>query len=178
MTDFNIQNHEVSLEEIEKQEEDNIWIAASDGDLNRVKKYLINNNNNANDQDENGYSPLMAAVSYGHIELIDFLINQGASLELKDNDGDVALLYCENIEILKHLIIKGADISCINNAGESIIEKSIEEKNQPIIDYLLEKSFLSEEKLKSLNSFYHPKNEFANTDPDFLNLINNIDNDN
>ena len=109
------------------------------------------------------------------IELIEFLMNQGASLELKDNDGDVALLYCESIETLEYLISKGANILCKNTAGESIIEKSIEEINQPIINYLLEKEILTKEKLKELNTFYHPQNEFANNDPDFLDLINNME---
>ena len=174
MTDLNNKIYEGLTEKL-KIEEDNIWIAASDGDLNRVQYFLNNNNNAVNDQDGNGYSPLMAAVSYGHIELIEFLMNQGASLELKDNDGNVALLYCESIETLEYLISKGANILCKNTAGESIIEKSIEEINQSIINYLLEKEILTKEKLKELNTFYHPQNEFANNDPDFLDLINNME---
>lgn len=36
---------------------ENIWCAASDGDINRVT-YLLNHNINVNAQDESGYSPM------------------------------------------------------------------------------------------------------------------------
>jgi hypothetical protein len=38
-------------------EEDNIWTAASDGDLKQVKK-LIASGVNVNGQDDSGYSPM------------------------------------------------------------------------------------------------------------------------
>lgn len=44
---------------------DNIWTAASDGELEKVKGYLASGID-VNAQDETGYSPLHAAASYGH----------------------------------------------------------------------------------------------------------------
>jgi hypothetical protein len=64
----------------EDPSEMNIWIAASNGDLARVQEYLAADPSAANAQDEFGYTPLLAAVTYGHQELIQFLLDSGADL--------------------------------------------------------------------------------------------------
>lgn len=51
----------------------NIWTAASDGELEKVKGFVAQGMD-VNAQDETGYSPLHAATSYGHIEVSHLVV--------------------------------------------------------------------------------------------------------
>ena len=62
---------------------ENIWTAASDGDVDRVKELIEIEGVNPNAQDENGYSPLHAASSYGEIETLEYLLSIGADVNIR-----------------------------------------------------------------------------------------------
>jgi len=62
-------------------EGENIWTAASDGDIDRVRE-LIESGMSPNAQDEAGYSPLHAASSYGEVPLIHYLLSVGADVNI------------------------------------------------------------------------------------------------
>jgi ankyrin repeat protein len=65
---------------------DNVWILAGDGKLTEIQEILEHNSLlDANLQDEFGYSPLHAATSYGHIELIRMLVKEyNANINIAD----------------------------------------------------------------------------------------------
>ena len=67
---------------------ENIWVAASDGDLERVKHLVEVEGVSVNAQDEVGYSPLHAAASYGEIQVLEYLLARGGDVTIKDEDGD------------------------------------------------------------------------------------------
>lgn len=128
---------------------ENIWISSSDGDIKRVKE-LVASGVNINAQDEYGYSPLHAAVSYGHDELVKHLLDNGADIDLRDNDGDCAFLYCEDVQTCQLLIhcynLSGANktqpmsdfLSGIkNNLGQNLLDKMISDENEEMIAYLI-----------------------------------------
>ena len=80
-----------------------------------------------NVQDETGYSPLFvffiflflifnnskclnfrhAAASYENLDLIDYLIEVGADVNLRDGDGDTPLLLSESQYVFERLIQAG-----------------------------------------------------------------------
>ncbi|KAI8870613.1 ankyrin, partial [Ramicandelaber brevisporus] len=96
---------------------DNIWIRASDGDLERVK-HLVEVEGIAPDAgDSFGYTPVHAAASHGHPELLDYLLKKGANPNVPDNDGDRPLHYCETEEAAQMLIAAGADPTITNGDG-------------------------------------------------------------
>ena len=68
-----------------------------------------------NAQDECGKTPLMYAAMYNHTpEVAKALINAGANLNTKDNDGRTALMWAarnHNPELLKALVKAGADVN-------------------------------------------------------------------
>ncbi|ORZ05732.1 ankyrin repeat-containing domain protein, partial [Lobosporangium transversale] len=80
------------------------FIFTGDGDLASVKKYIEEDGISIDTQDENGYSALHAAASYGHKELIKYLLGKGANVNIQDPDGDSPLFVCETVEIAKILI--------------------------------------------------------------------------
>eukprot|EP00053_Salpingoeca_punica_P000389 m.28481 g.28481 ORF g.28481 m.28481 type:complete len:152 (-) comp10282_c0_seq1:253-708(-) len=86
----------------------NIWIAASDGDVAVVEQYL-QQGVSVNAKDHTGYSPLSAAVSYSHFDLVKLLLERGADPNICDNDGDSPLHLCEDVAVAKLLLAAGAD---------------------------------------------------------------------
>lgn len=112
----------------------NIWVAAADGRLDIVEKLILLGENTANSRDPNGFTPIHAAASYGHINIIEYLINNGGDINIQDNDGDTPLHHCENLEIIKLLINKyNADYKIKNNEGLNVKEYFIDEGEFPDI---------------------------------------------
>ena len=58
----------------------NIWVAAADGDLERVRQLVQNEYSKTSCcvRDPNGYTPLHAAASYGQVEVVKYLLGANA----------------------------------------------------------------------------------------------------
>ena len=65
--------------------------------------YMINSQNKCN------FTPLMYAVSRKHFDMIKILIDAGADLNKRNDDGHTALHFASNIDIVRTLCIHGAD---------------------------------------------------------------------
>lgn len=128
---------------------ENIWVAASDGNMQQVKALIENNVHAVNEQDINGYSAIHAAASYGHEELIKYLISIGANVNLRDNDGDTPILICEEPEIFLLLKSYGADPTAVNNMGEGIFEKMVEDENDMMIRFLVTQGLVTQERAEA-----------------------------
>ncbi|CAM9022840.1 unnamed protein product [Wickerhamomyces anomalus] len=81
----------------------NIWVAAADNDLETVQNYISTGQFSANSKDPNGYTPIHAAVSYGHVELLKYLIQQGGDINTQDTEGDAPLHHVEDLQVAKLL---------------------------------------------------------------------------
>jgi hypothetical protein len=55
-----------------------------------------------------------AAASYGHKELITYLLENGANVNIQDPEGDSPLFVCETVDIAEMLVKAGADAKHIN----------------------------------------------------------------
>jgi uncharacterized protein len=107
---------------IDKSETENVWVLAGDGKVSEIDAILRNNSVlDANLQDEYGYSPLHAAVSYGHIDLIRLLMTYDAKVDIVDHDGDTPLHMCELREIAVIMVEEfGADPKIRNSNGKLV----------------------------------------------------------
>jgi ankyrin repeat protein len=118
-----------------EDEDMNIWIASSDGNIELVRKYL--ETLSVNSKDENGYTPLHAAASYEHRELIRILVEEyGAMVDIRDEDGDTPMHVCYDLETVKLLIELGADPHARNNDGRLPIECAYLEDASDVVEYL------------------------------------------
>lgn len=116
----------------------NIWIAASDGKLDAVKEY-ISKGQSANDADPNGYTPIHAAASYGHVELLKYLVQEaGGDINIIDSDGDTPLHTVENAKVARFMVEElGADSKIKNDEGQTALQKIEEEDEFPeVLEYL------------------------------------------
>eukprot|EP00735_Rhodelphis_limneticus_P002216 TRINITY_DN13013_c0_g1::TRINITY_DN13013_c0_g1_i1::g.11121::m.11121 TRINITY_DN13013_c0_g1::TRINITY_DN13013_c0_g1_i1::g.11121 ORF type:complete len:174 (-),score=26.56,sp/Q9UU77/YQMA_SCHPO/50.50/4e-27,Ank_4/PF13637.1/1.1e-08,Ank_4/PF13637.1/2.1e-10,Ank_4/PF13637.1/0.039,Ank_2/PF12796.2/1.1e-14,Ank_2/PF12796.2/0.016,Ank/PF00023.25/1.1,Ank/PF00023.25/2.1e-09,Ank/PF00023.25/0.054,Ank_5/PF13857.1/17,Ank_5/PF13857.1/1.6e-12,Ank_5/PF13857.1/0.21,Ank_3/PF13606.1/0.45,Ank_3/PF13606.1/1.2e-07,Ank_3/PF13606 len=117
---------------VEHQDEDsNIWVAASDGDMNAVKKYL-ENGISVDAKDPNGYTPVHAAASYAHTDLLKYLISLGANVNIQDEEGDTPLHFCEDGESTKILLEHGADPSIRNSDDKTAADVAIEDDREEV----------------------------------------------
>ncbi|CAC5404614.1 unnamed protein product [Mytilus coruscus] len=73
-------------------------------------RYLITQGSQLDVTDRGGWTPLMWAALFGHLEVVTFLVTKGSQLEAKDKDGETALHYAARygrIETTKWLIDQG-----------------------------------------------------------------------
>lgn len=127
-----------------EEEFDNIWVACTNGDVNKVSEFLASGID-INAQDEAGFSPIHAAASYGHVALLEYLISQGANVNLRDADGDTPLLICEDQATFEALERHGGDIHAKNSDGEGLAEKAValaEEENEAMVTFLFNRGFI------------------------------------
>ncbi|KAJ8453914.1 hypothetical protein ONZ45_g19514 [Pleurotus djamor] len=105
----------------------NIWVASSDGNLQRVRQLIEQDGLSPNVPDENTYTPMHAAASYGHISLLQYLIEKGGDVNVKDHDGDTPLYTVENVQTARFLLDSGATLDIRNNDGLSPIDHLAED---------------------------------------------------
>jgi ankyrin repeat protein len=75
-------------------------------------------------KNRNGYTPLLLAAFNGQLELVQFLLANGASLEEKINRGDTALLLAAvsgQLDTVKWLLANGASLQEKNNRGDTAL---------------------------------------------------------
>ena len=85
---------------------DNIWVASSDGNLDHVKQKIEQEGTEVDAQDENGYTPLQASISYSHRPLFDYLISHGADPLLADMTGSNIVHYCDDPEMFRYVFVE------------------------------------------------------------------------
>lgn len=82
------------------------------------------------------------ASEYGHIELVKFLLESGADLNMVDDDGWTPLHYASrhgNFEIIELLLDLGADINIKNEKGYTALHYAIINEDIEIVDLLLKR---------------------------------------
>ena len=94
------------------------------------------------------------ASKYGHTEIVKFLIEKGADIEDKNNNGYTPLIWTSSYgytEIIKFLVEKGADIEAKNNNGDTPLICAFENRRIEIIKFLIEKGANYEVLLEKLD---------------------------
>ena len=95
------------------------------------------------DKDNDDHTALMiAARFYGHLETISLLIENGADVNAKRNDGVTALMIASlhgDIDIIKFLIENGADVNTKSNHGYTALMGANLQGDIDIIEFLIDK---------------------------------------
>ncbi|KAJ2356233.1 hypothetical protein IWW50_002837 [Coemansia erecta] len=114
----------------------NIWTAASEGDLARVKQLVEKDKSKVNEKDENGYTPLHAAASWKHLQLLQYLLDNGGDVDIVDSDGDTPLHICEDIKCAELLLARGADPEKKNHEGLTPVHTTFENEATEVTELL------------------------------------------
>ncbi|WVR05281.1 hypothetical protein IAU60_002293 [Kwoniella sp. DSM 27419] len=113
----------------------NLWVAASDGDLERVQYLIENEGMTPNDKDSNSYTPMHAAASYAHMELLTYLLSKNGDPNVTDDDGETPLFVVESLEVAQFLVERGCDPTMENEEGMTAAD-SLEEDQPEITAWL------------------------------------------
>lgn len=97
------------------QKRGNLHEPAARGDLAAVKK-VVEKKGNVDKRDIAGQTPLMYAAEGGSLEVVKYLVDQGADVNaMSGNKGrGTALIYAtaaNRVEIVKYLLEKGANVN-------------------------------------------------------------------
>jgi methionyl-tRNA formyltransferase len=92
-------------------------------------KVKIMNTLGINDRNKLGWSPIIVASFNGRLDIVDFLLTQGANINDRNNNGTTVLMYAKdfalkscNKEIIQFLLEKGADVNLLDFHGKSVLE--------------------------------------------------------
>lgn len=80
-----------------------------------------------------------AASSYRCLNIVQWLLCQGANPNIRDADGDTPLMACEDPACADALLAAGADIDAVNNDGATAFFNATWEDRGEMIDWLREK---------------------------------------
>ena len=88
---------------------------------NTNNQFLIETQNlSPNIADPNSYTPMHAAASYAHTDILEYLISVGGDINLRDDDGDTPLYVVESVEMAMWMIERGAEWGVVNEEGLSV----------------------------------------------------------
>ncbi|MCL9659669.1 ankyrin repeat domain-containing protein [Paenibacillus hunanensis] len=136
------------------ESEYNIYRAIAAGDIAFVTAYL-SNGGDPNLFEQSSWTLLMFAVEYENIEIIDLLLANGADINYTYNGGWTALHQAvdlsidgtmqtggspddEPVDMIKHLLDRGADVHATDSKGESPIDIAKSYGSAKIVGFLTE----------------------------------------
>ena len=88
-----------------------------------------------------GFTPMMAAASYGKQDIVRVLLGKGANPNVKDRDGQTALMKAvaaNQALTVRVLIQSGADIQIKDNKGRTAISIAQEKKDPKVVEFMLD----------------------------------------
>lgn len=102
-----------------------IWTAAAQGNIEAIKQQLAAGAQLNARESAGGSTPLILAALFGQTEAGRLLLEKGADLNVKNNEGLTALhtaAFLCHPETVKLLLEKGADVTAKNNDGQTRLD--------------------------------------------------------
>lgn len=125
-----------SLPRVKKQRQQYFAQATIDGNLRRLQLlHFAGANVNARG---NSGMPLFLAAGEGKLEVVRYLLNEGADVNARESWGSTALVeaaYYGHIDVIKELLLRGADINAIGEQGTAL-DIAINRNNTAVADLL------------------------------------------
>jgi ankyrin repeat protein len=95
--------------------------SAIDGNLRRMQ--LLHLSGASVNPRDNSAKPLLLAAGEGKLEIVRYLLDEGADVDARDPLGGTALIeaaYFGHIDVVKDLLLRGADINLISEHGTAL----------------------------------------------------------
>ena len=117
------------------------WEAAVVGDLDKLKAELAEYPEELNAFSRDGYTPLQLACFFGHEEMVDYLLAEGADIQaVSRNEMGIQPIHAAaangNLTILKALLEKGADAQATQASGHTALAQAQQSQNEAMIALL------------------------------------------
>ncbi|XP_071116477.1 E3 ubiquitin-protein ligase mib1-like isoform X2 [Haliotis cracherodii] len=122
------------------QADRDLHYASKDGDLEKVKRLLSTPGVNVNSR-VCSRTPVMAAARWGHRDVVELLVSEGADVSLVDEGGNNILhLACwgGDVETVKYVLsLHVVDIDARNNLGQTAADMARDWGRQPVVELLV-----------------------------------------
>ena len=105
-----------------------IWSAAAEGNLKAVKEHLAQGVDINAKEDKLDVTALSLAALYDHAEIVAFLVQKGADVNVRGGKGETALhtaAFLGQYEVAELLVQKGADVNAKNEDGKTPISSTM-----------------------------------------------------
>ncbi len=122
-------------------DEDALDRAINNGDLKAIELLLDGGLNI--EANYYGKNLLMNAAILDKGEVIKCLLDRGAKIEAKDDNGNTALMlaaYNGKVDAIKILLDRGADIDAMNNVGETALARALSANQEEAVHLLLDRA--------------------------------------
>ena len=119
---------------------DALRAAAGRGAVEAVR-FLVEEGVNKDDEDNDGWTPLLNAVDKNHLPVIQYLLEHGANKDKAKIDGASPLYmaaYDGHLAVVQYLLEHGVDKDKTSNEGASPLWAAAQEGHLVVIQYLLE----------------------------------------
>ncbi len=94
--------------------------------LFELLKEVVNEGADVNMCENTGSTALIEAVKLGNLAMVEFLMENGASLDIEDEKGETAIYYSESKDIIEKLVNGGSDVNHKNIYGKTALDKFLE----------------------------------------------------
>jgi uncharacterized protein len=118
--------------------------AAMDDDYNKVKS-LLKSGGNPNEEFIGNMTPIMFAASFGNARMVKVLIEHGANIHARNENGNAPIGFALSgndedkcIEVAKLLINHGASVNYKNNYDRTSLEYAEEKGKHKLISFIKE----------------------------------------
>jgi ankyrin repeat protein len=125
-----------SLPRVREQRQRSFAQATMDGSLYRMRwLHFAGANVNARGTSD---VPLFVAAGEGNLDVVRYLLDEGADVNAGDNSGATALTeaaYYGHLDVAKELLLHGADINAVSDDGTAL-DIAVSRKNTVVADLL------------------------------------------
>jgi acyl-CoA-binding protein len=132
---FGIRMSLMSNEETDESDT-NPFDACKNNNLDQLRVHLSKNKTLIDQVDEKNMTLLMWACDHGHFDVVKYLVEHGANLNVQDTDGQTCLHYavsCEHLDIIKYLVESKIDADICDNDGTKAIDLVEDEQIKKIL---------------------------------------------
>ncbi|KAK9699069.1 hypothetical protein RND81_08G150900 [Saponaria officinalis] len=131
---------------------EDIHIAARNGDVNCVELIIISNPLALNSRDKHSRTPLHLAAWAGHANVVSALCRHKADVGAAAMDDMGAIHFAAqkgHVEVVKTLVSEGASVKGVNRKGMTALHYAVQGPHVELTKYLLKKGFNLNAKTKA-----------------------------